>query len=455
MNGTKNITVLLVEDHDIVRTGLRLALEQSGEIKVIGEAVDGESAVKKLLELHPDIVLMDIGLPGMNGLEATWKIKQAAPATRILMLTSHDSDDDILAALGAGADGFCLKHISIDKLREAIKAVLAGSLWLDSGVSHRVNKVATSIMQNPRGKQSIIFERQLEIMRLVEDKENTLNTENLFGDKYLIESVISEGGMGIVYEAMHIELNKKVAIKVLKNERAVDRKLIRWFQQEAKSTSSLSHPNIISVFDFGISTSGRPYLVMDYVDGINLDQVIMADGPLELSRFLRIFEQVCDGMSDAHAHEIIHCDLKPSNIMLVHPGTTDEVRIVDFGLSKVVPRSSNIQLQMTESHEVAGSPLYMSPEQCLGHKLDSRSDIYALGSVMYEAITGFQLFDTASPFETFSCQLRETPKDFNSLLPNNSIPKALESIIFKALNKAPELRFQSVAELKVQLCQVF
>lgn len=479
---SKPITILLVDDHDLVRIGLKLSLEQSCEFEIVGHAVDGRSAVKKAMELRPDVILMDIGLPGIDGIEATWQIKNAIPGSRVIMLTSHDSDTEILASLGAGANGFCGKDVSMEELTKGVKTVYAGADWLESSISERALKSCTDARAEQtieyKSKESILFDREVEIMRLAEqsysdqpdqysDVEKFLaspkvsakpackslkDSDNfLFADRYAIDSAISEGGMGIVYKARHLNMDKVVAIKVLKDELAADRRVVRWFQQEAKAASSLNHANIISAFDFGLNELGQPFIVMDYIDGQNLDETIMADGALELQRFFRIFGQVCDGLSAAHSKNIIHCDLKPSNIMLIDCGGRDEVKIVDFGLAKIIPRTSSVQMQMTDRFEVAGSPLYMSPEQCLGQKLDFRSDIYSLACVMYEAITGQPVFDTYSPFEAFGSQLREMPKPFSAVCPVKKIPSYLECIIFKAFNKDPDLRHQSVSELKEEL----
>jgi serine/threonine protein kinase/CheY-like chemotaxis protein len=490
MREANRTTILLVDDHDLVRTGLKLSLEQRTEFRIVGDAFDGPSAIKKVLELRPNVVLMDIGLPGMDGVEATWQIKQSFPECRVLMLTSHDSEADILASLGAGADGFCRKDVSVEELARAIMAVDGGKQWLEPSIAQQLcrsngGRQGTVSTSSERSKQSIIFEREIDIMRQVERSYEYIDPEvpstvdefikgiknppiprrisnpggnnsgKTFADKYSLESSISEGGMGIVYKARHLDMDKVVAIKILKEDLAIDRRVLRWFHQEAKAASSLSHPNVISVFDFGVTETGQPFLVMDYIDGENLDQILVKEGGLELNRFLKMFFKICDGLSMAHSMNIIHCDLKPSNIMLLDSSQDEDVKIVDFGLSKIIPRTASVDTQMTDRFEVAGSPLYMSPEQCLGQKMDFRSDIYALGCVMYEAITGHPVFDTQSPFETFGCQLRETPKHFVSICPDKNIPYSLESIVFKTFNKDPEHRYQSVMEVKQDLMNVF
>src|SRR5882757_164071 len=175
MSAQNRTTILLVDDHDLVRTGIKLSLEQLQEFTVVGFAIDGPSAIKKALSLRPDIVLMDIGLPGMNGVEATWQIKQAIPECRVIMLTSHDTEADILASLGAGADGFCRKDISVEDLSRAIRTVDGGQQWLELTIAQRICKTSVQTCHNSstaakisKSKQSIVFEREIDMMRLVE-----------------------------------------------------------------------------------------------------------------------------------------------------------------------------------------------------------------------------------------------------------------------------------------------
>ena len=514
-----SISILVVEDHHITRAGLKLALQQEKRFNVVGDAIDGRSAVDKAMQLRPEIILMDIGLPNMDGLEATWRIKNALPLSRVIMITSHDTDDDISAALGVGADGYCFKDISADDLVDGINAVSRGSSWLDPRIAQKVHSARTNHSDSGSEMIRILCAREREILRLLEQgfdndsiaarmsvnvnlvdmyknnileklfhldsrqasnsgsldrpeaialiktpmekspvlAANGLSVGTVFADRYAVESFLGEGGMGLVYRARHLHMNRRVAIKVLHSKLLEERHLVRRFKQESMSASTLNHPNVVSIYDFGISDHGQPFLIMDYLDGYALNTVLENETFLNLNRFLEIFKQVCDGLSAAHARDVIHCDLKPSNIMIVkEPGIDNRevVKIVDFGLSVVLPSDASVQSQLTDSFEVYGSPGYMSPEQCAGAKLDARSDIYALGCAMYEAITGQPVFTAKSPFEMFAKHMRQLPERFASACPGRSIPFYLEQIIFKALAKSPSDRYQTAGDLKADLARV-
>ena len=161
------------------------------------------------------------------------------------------------------------------------------------------------------------------------------------------------------------------------------------FQLEAEAASCLKHPNIIAVYDYGIAPTGQPYLVMEYLVGESLADLIKRDKNIEQRRVVKIFIQACDALSHAHKKGVIHRDLKSSNIMLVEQeDKSDIVKVLDFGIAKLMPASGKLPQNLTQTGEVFGSPIYMSPEQCLGQTLDQRSDIYSMGTMLYEALTG-------------------------------------------------------------------
>lgn len=513
------VTVLIVEDIDIVRLGLKTALIGSPEFAVVGECGDGENAVIMACRLNPDLVLMDIGMPKMDGIQATIQIKEQTPKTKVIMFTSHEDDDEILAALGAGADGYCLKDMSFHDLRFALSTVVSGQRWIDSRLTRKVVELTGWKGQDSKQERQRLLDLELKIFRLmqkgvdirtiadeidlsVEQVEKVigrvmeklldtvgmhqtaeptkppafpgfapepqagnsetsnrrmpaiLRTEGAFAGRYHIDSVIGRGGMGIVYKATHLLMGRTVALKVLYPESASDLKAIAQFKKESQAASALRHQNIVSVYDFGVSDEGQPFLVMDYVNGVSLDKVLEHKN-LELNRSIDIFLQVCDGLSVTHAQGLVHCDLKPSNIMIEsNANGKDLVKIVDFGLAKSVPKNRSIQSKLTDSFEIVGSPLYMSPEQCSCSALDARSDIYSLGCIMYEAFCGQQIFDGKTPHKIFSQHLTDEPRPFAVVQPKRRIPLELESVVFKALKKDPYERYQSVLELKHDLRQV-
>jgi len=262
--------------------------------------------------------------------------------------------------------------------------------------------------------------------------------------RFHIEEVLGRGGMSVVYKATQTRVNRHVAIKTMRLQ--VDSKPIYMerFQREIASLCALNHPNIVTVYDCLVGPDEQPYVVMDYLRGRSLEALIESEGSISLERFASISMQVCSALDHAHKKGIIHRDLKPGNVVLLDE-ETDFVKVVDFGLAKL----NEDNRKLTQSGELWGSPPYMSPEQCMGESGDERSDIYSLGAVMYEMITGLDPFhDATTIFEFIQRHIHAVPPAFFQVNPNVTVPIKLEAAIFKALEKAPEDRFQSAQELQ-------
>jgi serine/threonine protein kinase len=270
--------------------------------------------------------------------------------------------------------------------------------------------------------------------------------------RYQVLSFIGRGGMSVVYKARHNYMERIAAIKMLHAHLVSNQQSLKRFQQEAQAASCLAHPNVMGVHDFGITPQGQPYLVMDYLQGLSLSELIEKEGQLSPERTYSIFIQACDALSHAHQKGVIHRDLKPSNIMLLdgedHP---DFVKIVDFGIAKLLSQSEKQGQHLTQTGEVFGSPLYMSPEQCLADQLDARSDIYSLGCVIYETLTGKSPLSGASMLETMYMHLNEPPLPFRKVRPDLNLSEELETVVFRAMEKSPKDRQQSMAELRDEL----
>lgn len=274
----------------------------------------------------------------------------------------------------------------------------------------------------------------------------------LFADRYQIITRLDRGGTASssLYKAKHTLMDRLVALKILT---ASDVPTLKRFQLEAKLVSSLSHQNIVTVFDFGVSSKGQPYLVMDYLEGSNLKEEIKKEKRLDLIRSTWIFCQACDALNYAHKRELIHRDLKPSNFMLVDEEQQDDVvKLVDFGIAKHLGIAPTESGQLTKPGQLLGDPAYMSPEQCTGKRLDARSDIYSLGCVMYETLTGKPPLLGNDILETIQKHISESPRSFASVDPQLiSIPEQLENIVFKCLRLDPDERYQSILELWTDL----
>lgn len=269
---------------------------------------------------------------------------------------------------------------------------------------------------------------------------------------YRIVAPLGEGGMSVVYKARHQLLGRIVALKMLHADLQGATKSLQRFQHEGKVLSSLNHPNVVAVHDFGITPQSQMYLVMQYVEGRSLADALEAAGPLDVTRAIGIFLQVCDALTHAHRIGILHRDLKPSNIMLVpEQDGGDLVRVVDFGLAKFLPHSGKPDEKFTKTGRVCGSPLYMSPEQWAGVELDERSDIYSLGCVMYEALSNKTPLDGENLLKVMFRQSDQTPLPLRELSTARRVSPELEAVVSRALEMDRANRYSSIVELKRDL----
>jgi len=268
------------------------------------------------------------------------------------------------------------------------------------------------------------------------------------GNRYNVLSVIGRGGMSVVYKAKEMNTSQVVAVKTLRTQSLTDEMVVKRFQREAELLSRLNHPRIVNLHAYGTSARGQPYFVMDFLQGDNLVEVLKRDDHLDPERFQDIFVQVCAAIEHAHKHGAIHRDIKPGNIMLTRTKRTkDYVKVVDFGIAKLAEEAQ----KLTRMGEVWGSPIYMSPEQCMGATIDARSDIYSLGIVMYECLTGRVPFLGRNYADTMGKQISEMPPPFKKIRPDLDVPESLEAIVMMALAKEPEHRYQSLTQMRKDL----
>ncbi|MFN8554047.1 MAG: serine/threonine-protein kinase [Candidatus Obscuribacterales bacterium] len=274
----------------------------------------------------------------------------------------------------------------------------------------------------------------------------------VIGDRYKVLSLLGKGGMGSVYRAQHTALGKIQAIKVLKQSALENNTALNRFDIEAKAASSLNHPNLVSVHDYGLTAEGAPYLVMDFVEGVSLLDVLLRDGALNSVLVIELFEQICDGLAYAHSQGVVHRDIKPSNIILTRTASgAPQIKIVDFGIAKIVGHGE-AEHELTQTGEVFGSPMYMSPEQCEGQReVDARSDIYSVACVMYEALTGQPPFTGTNAIQTMYKQINEAPSPMDGANRRLKIPPSLENVVMRALEKKPSERYQTMEELRNDL----
>ncbi len=265
---------------------------------------------------------------------------------------------------------------------------------------------------------------------------------------YRVQARLGVGGMGVVYLAEHPIIGKKVALKVIHRELSANREVIGRFYQEARAVNLIGNEHIVEVHDFGQSPEGDLFFVMEYLDGKTLAQVLTRERILDVRRALHVCAQIADALAAAHTVSIIHRDLKPDNVMLLErSGDPDFVKLLDFGLAKVMSESGAKNL--TAAGVILGTPQYMSPEACESKKVDHRTDIYALGVLLFQMLCGQVPFDGETMGSVLIKQVSQPPPAPRGLSP--LIPPAVEQIILRCLAKAPDARFQSMAELRAAL----
>ena len=271
----------------------------------------------------------------------------------------------------------------------------------------------------------------------------------VLGERYRIVARIGAGGMGAVYRALHIALKREVAIKVLLPDFGGKDEFVRRFVREAESASRLAHPNIVGVTDFGKTADGLLFLVMELLDGVSLTSVIR-QGAVPPSRALPIVRQVLAGLGHAHAAGVIHRDLKPDNIMLVaRDGKADVVKLLDFGIAKVTdPAGGEV---LTQAGVIFGTPEYLSPEQALGDGVDARADLYAVGVIAFELLTGRRPFESDEKVRIISMHLSHTVPRMSDRNPAVAIPLPIEEAVLQALAKNREHRFASAQAFSAAL----
>ncbi len=273
----------------------------------------------------------------------------------------------------------------------------------------------------------------------------------VFAQKYRVETLLGEGGMGRVYRAVQLSLDKVVCLKVLRRELAGDPSTQARFQREARAASRLNHPNSIQVMDFGSAEGGELYLTMEYINGRDLQQLLSAEFPLDEPRVCHIMAQVLDALAEAHAQHVIHRDLKPENIMVCElRGDPNYVKVLDFGIAKIQDKIT--QPKLTRAGLVCGTPEYMSPEQARGLELDARSDLYSAGVILYQMVTGSLPFNADDPIGFVTAHLNDPPIPPRERRPE--VSAGMEDLILRTLNKNRDGRPASAKAMWSQLLAI-
>ncbi|AQA03023.1 serine/threonine protein kinase [Mycobacterium sp. MS1601] len=275
-----------------------------------------------------------------------------------------------------------------------------------------------------------------------------MTTPELLSGRYELGEILGFGGMSEVHMARDTRLHRDVAVKVLRADLARDPSFYLRFRREAQNAAALNHPAIVAVYDTGEAetTSGPlPYIVMEYVDGVTLRDIVHNDGPMPAKRAIEVIADACQALNFSHQHGIIHRDVKPANIMISKSGA---VKVMDFGIARALADSHSV----TQTAAVIGTAQYLSPEQAKGESVDARSDVYALGCVLYEVLTGEPPFAGDSPVAVAYQHVREDPVPPSAR--RSSVPPELDAVVLKALAKNPDNRYQSAAEMRADLVRV-
>jgi len=269
--------------------------------------------------------------------------------------------------------------------------------------------------------------------------------------RYHVESILGEGGMGVVYRCSHTIIGKKVAMKVLRPDLARDPEVTERFLNEAKAASAIGNPHIIDISDFGQFPDGSTYFIMEYLAGTSLAKLLQGGNALDVGRILHIAAQLADGLAAAHAAGIVHRDLKPDNIFLTRHGSEpDFVKVLDFGIAKVSSGANATRL--TRAGAVFGTPHYMAPEQAAGQPVDQRGDVYSFGVILYEMVTGRVPFDADNLMAILTQHLYRAPPPLSRPRPNGGeVPPGLEAIVLKCLSKHADDRYPNVEALAEDL----
>ncbi len=484
------IKVMLVEDQIITRMGLEMLISSQSELSVVSKVENGMQAVETYQRVRPDVVLMDIKMPVMDGLEASRRIKEFDKNAKIIILSGSDSFEEVFEAFALGANGYCMKDTSPTALIESIKTAYCGGLSLDPRIAKNMlhfvaARDALPVSENPMAATTRLNLREEEVLNqlvsgltseqmTVSTKLSVINILNKMvaisghahtgaelrptvdpvitasiREKFEFIEPIAQGGMGIIFKAQQRQSGKMLAVKVLRDS-AFDVASRQRFIREASIMSCLAHPNIVAVQDFLVDPDGTAYLIMELIDGLNLCDVLDCGGAFVEHEAVPIFVQCLEALEYLHSSNVVHRDIKPSNIILYSENSESiRVKIADFGIAKQNVSAEN---QLTIAGEIFGSPLYMSPEQAKGEDLDERSDIYSFGCVMYEVLTGSPPFVGSNSIETMAMHVKDPVPDLDSFAtPHRRVSPGLKRIVMRCLAKFPRDRPQSATEVLGEL----
>jgi CheY-like chemotaxis protein len=348
-------SLLVVDDSEMNRDMLRRRLERKGYRVITAE--NGEQALELVAREAIDLVLLDVMMPGLSGLDVL-RILRSTPAGKdlpVIMATAKSDSTDIVEALDAGANDYVIKPLDVPVVIARIEAQLRGR--------------TAAASPEPAAAEPA--------------------TDSVLAGKYRLESVIGAGGFGTVYRARHLGLDHRVAVKVLRAGSTPTPEAAERFRREGVAACRVRHPNAVAVMDFGVTAGGAPFLVMEHLEGLSLDDEIIRSAPMSATRCAEIVVPLCGVLAEAHQVGILHRDIKPANVFLHRSRIGETVKILDFGIAKLLDVGQNL----TVEGGIVGTPAYMAPERFRGAVLDGKSDVYSLGVMLYQMLSGRLPFD--------------------------------------------------------------
>jgi serine/threonine protein kinase len=403
-------TILLADDNAVNRELWSAFLIKEGYQVLCSSG--GEEALDLLAENPVDLILLDVVMPDMNGFEVLKELRlEFSPsAMPVIMVTAKDDSEDVVRGFDLGANDYVTKPLDVHVLLVRIQAQLR-------------SKIPSASSSLP--SQGPVIE---------EYKPGTV-----LDGKYRLDSLIDRGSFGAVYRAMHLSLKRKVAVKLLAATLDTDPASRTRFQQEGISTCQIQHPNAVAVLDFSLTTEGTPFLVMELLEGFTLDDEIKEDGLLDPLRCAVLLVPICEVLQEAHGLGIIHRDIKPQNIFLHHGRHGEVVKVLDFGIAKMVGEMA-LNRRITLEGSIVGTPAYMAPERLSDEPYDGRSDVYSLGVMLYEALGGRRPYSPRSGgmLELIQVGDRKPPPSLRELRPE--IPEAIDRLVLETLERSPTAR---------------
>jgi CheY-like chemotaxis protein len=415
---TPSATLLIVDDEELNRQMLALRLQRRGYN--IALAQNGYQALEIIAQQTPDLVLLDVMMPGLNGMDVLKEVRKTHSMTElpIIMTTALDQSQDVVDALELGANDYVTKPIDFAVVLARIQAHL------------QMKRLA-----RPEGERTPT-PHPTPGAPLPE-----VGPGALLDSRYRLDELLGSGGSGKVYRATHLNLGHQVAVKILRANAGPTPEQRARFQREGVAACRIRHPNAVAVLDFAVTDEGITYLVMELLEGHTLADELREKGRLTPSRCAEILLPICDVLTDAHAESVIHRDLKPANIFLQGTRYGENVKVVDFGIAKLLnDERDNLDNPLTLVGHVLGTPAYMAPERLLRRAYDGRADVYSLGIMLWQMLAGRLPFMTPDndPLKIALMQINESPPSLREV--NSAISPAVENVVMTALAKNPDAR---------------